>query len=174
MIDRMLMGAYGIGLASLMWISSSKVEPRVVVAGDKAPSFSVTTEGGRKVSRDRFGGKLLVVNFWASWCRPCLVEMPSLNQLAGELGPQGVTVLAVSIDEKEGPYRQLIERLRPGFLSTRDPGGELASEFGTFMVPETYVLDRKGRVLRKYIEARNWMEPALLSDFETLLRQSSE
>jgi cytochrome c biogenesis protein CcmG/thiol:disulfide interchange protein DsbE len=74
---------------------------------------------------------------------------------------EGVVVVAVSIDESEQAYRTFLNRLKPRFMTSRDAEGELASDFGTFKVPETYVIDRRGRVLQKYISSQDWMDPAI-------------
>jgi cytochrome c biogenesis protein CcmG, thiol:disulfide interchange protein DsbE len=168
-LDNALLVAQLAGLVALVWTATGVVQERLIAVGDKAPDFSVTTDDGRTISRNNFGGQLLVVNFWATWCPPCIFEMPSLSEFARSLQPHGVVVLAVSIDEENRSYRDFLERLQPPFLTTRAGGSDLASEFGTVKVPETYIIDGTGRVLRKYVDARNWMEPAILSDIETLL-----
>src|SRR5579871_6756414 len=78
---------------------------RVVMAGDIAPDFSITTDNGRTVSIPNFGGKILLLNFWASWCQPCAEETPSLSRFAQEYANKGVVVLAVSVDKDEKAYR---------------------------------------------------------------------
>ena len=168
-LDNVLLVVQLAGLVALVWIATGAVKERIIAVGDKAPEFSVTTDDGRNLSRDDFGGKLLVVNFWATWCPPCVFEMPSLSRFARTLQPHGVVVLAVSIDEQNRPYREFLERLRPPFLTTRAGGSDLASAFGTLKVPETYIIDRTGRVLRKYVDARDWMDPAIVSDVQVLL-----
>jgi cytochrome c biogenesis protein CcmG, thiol:disulfide interchange protein DsbE len=167
-VDKSLLGAQMIGAIALVWMAGGVSPERAIVVADKAPDFSVITDDGRNISRDNFGGKLLVINFWATWCPPCVYEMPSLKEFARTLQPNGVVVLAVSFDEQVGPYRKFLDRLQPPFLITRAGGRELAAAFGTFKIPETYILDRSGRVLRKYIDARDWMDAAILTDIRTL------
>src|SRR5216683_2882522 len=70
-------------------------EDKVVQAGDSAPNFSVTTESGRTITKSNFGGKLLVLNFWATWCPPCVEEFPSLNQFQRRFANSGVVVLGI-------------------------------------------------------------------------------
>jgi peroxiredoxin len=95
--------------------------------------------------------------------------MPSLKQFASEMEPEGVVVVAVSIDESEQEYRTFLNRLQPRFLTSRDAEGELASEFGTFKVPETYVIDRTGRVLQKYVNSQDWMDQAIRKEMRWFL-----
>jgi thiol-disulfide isomerase/thioredoxin len=114
------------------------LEQRIVEAGDKAPAFSITTQSGQKVSRDEFGGKLLVLNFWATWCPPCIEEMPSLSQFAKQMSP-------------------------------RDPEESISSSYGSFKWPETYVINREGKVVQKHIGPRNWTDPELVNSIKGLL-----
>lgn len=152
-------------------VTKDIVEPDIVAVGDKAPKFSLQTDDGRVLTREHFGGRLLVVNFWATWCPPCIVETPSLDEFTRILQKEGVVVVAVSIDEDEGSYRDFLGRVSPTFLTTRDGASDLASAFGTYKVPETFVIDRTGHIVRKYVDARDWTEPALLADIRGLLRR---
>jgi thiol-disulfide isomerase/thioredoxin len=105
----------------------------------------------------------LVLNFWATWCPPCIEELPSLNQFARTFGPQGVVVLGISVDSNEKVYRQFLERRPVAFETFRDPGGEISGDYGTFVYPETYLIDRSGKVLEKVISNQNWMDPIFLA-----------
>lgn len=142
-----------------------------VETGESAPGFTLTMDSGQTIGPRDFGGKLLVLNFWASWCAPCVREMPSLNQFAQATRDKGVVVAAVSIDGNEAAYRRYLKVLRPGFLTTRDGEARVSAAFGTFAWPETYVIDPSGRVRRKYIAERDWMDPQILSDIGQLAAQ---
>jgi cytochrome c biogenesis protein CcmG/thiol:disulfide interchange protein DsbE len=155
--------------ALLIYIVAGTLEPRVTNAGDTAPNFKVTADDGKTISRDNFGGKLLVLNFWASWCPPCVTETPSLEQFAKELGPQGVVVLGISQDRKEDRYRKFIEHFNVTFETARDPGADIAASYGTFQIPETYLIDRNGKVVEKVISNQDWMDPAFLAHVRKML-----
>jgi thiol-disulfide isomerase/thioredoxin len=167
--DFVLKAAIGVLTIALCVVVAGTLEPRVVNKGDTAPKFIVTTDQGRTVSRADFGGKLLVLNFWATWCAPCLEELPSLDQFSRKFANQGVTVLAVSVDKNEKRYRDLLNRVKPGFLTARDADANLPASYGTFLYPETYVIDSNGKVLYKEAAARDWMDPAFLNYFQSLL-----
>lgn len=154
---------------ALVWVVSGTLEPRVVKAGDKAPDFKITTDDGRTVTRANFGGKVLVLNFWASWCAPCVNEAPSLEAFERQMGPQGVVVLGVSIDTNEKRYRQFLERFRITFPTARDPEANLSASYGTFLIPETYVIDSTGRVRLKIISDQNWMDPDFVTRVKAML-----
>src|SRR3954462_15883453 len=95
--DWILGGVFLALFAGFLFTIYGSFEQRIIEAGDTAPEFSVTTVSGRKVTSTDFGGKVLVLNFWATWCPPCIEEMPSLNQFARTMTASGVVVLGVSI-----------------------------------------------------------------------------
>jgi cytochrome c biogenesis protein CcmG/thiol:disulfide interchange protein DsbE len=166
-INWLLRGGIGLLAIALVFVIYGAIYQRVVEAGDSAPDFTVTTDDGHTVSLDHFGGKLMVLNFWASWCEPCVEETPSLSAFAEQYKDKGVVVLAVSVDKDPEAYRKFVERFHPAFLTARDL--KVHAQYGTFVYPESYVIDASGKVLRKYAEAKNWMNPDMLSDINSLL-----
>jgi thiol-disulfide isomerase/thioredoxin len=113
------------------------------------------------VSLEDFHGRVLLVNFWATWCPPCVYEMPSLDGLQGSLGGEGLTVLAISVD-REGidivrPFlRDLaVQHLEPYI----DPRGTLARDFGVSAMPTSYVVDAEGRIRGLLRGAAEWDSP---------------
>jgi len=163
------MGLIAVLAVALVWVVSGTLQPRVVKAGDHAPDFKITTDDGRTVTRANFGGKVLVLNFWASWCAPCVSEAPSLEAFERQMGPQGVVVLGVSIDTNEKRYRQFLERFHITFPTARDPEANLSASYGTFLIPETYVIDSAGRVREKIISDQNWMAPDFVARVKAML-----
>lgn len=161
--------AAGVVLAALCLILADSLRERVVVVGDRAPSFSIVTDDGRQISTAEFGGKVLVLNFWATWCPPCIDEIPSLGEMAKRLGPRGVVVLGVSVDRNAAAYERFRKQARISFLTARDPDARISSSYGTFKYPETYVIDSRGRVRQKHIGPRDWLEPELIQSIESLL-----
>jgi cytochrome c biogenesis protein CcmG, thiol:disulfide interchange protein DsbE len=155
---------------ALVWVVYGTLQPPVVNAGDKAPDFTILTDRGHKITPSDFGGKLLVLNFWATWCTTCVVEMPSLNVFQRQLGPQGVVVLAVSVDVNERLYKQFLQSYKITFDTWRDPDSEIASRYGTFEFPETYIIDSSGRVVEKIISNKDWTEPEFVDHIKKMLR----
>ncbi len=139
----------------------------VVVAGERAPDFTVRTDDGKTVSLKNFGGKVLLLNFWASWCGPCVEETPSLSRLAKDYSGRGLVVLGISVDASEKAYQSFLQKYRPGFLTVRE--GQIHREYGTFMYPETYIIDASGKVVQKIEEAADWSQPNVRSFIESLL-----
>jgi cytochrome c biogenesis protein CcmG/thiol:disulfide interchange protein DsbE len=154
---------------ALVWVVSGTLEPKVVNAGDIAPDFKITADSGKVFTRKDFGGKLLVLNFWASWCAPCVEEAPSMVAMQRELAPEGVVVLGISQDANEKLYRQFLQRFGVNFETARDPEANIAASYGTFLIPETYIIDRQGRVREKIISNQNWMDPAFLARVRSYL-----
>ena len=161
--DRFLLGLLVVLFGTFVYTIRHSFEQRVIEAGDSAPSFSVTTDSGKQITRSNFGGKLLVVNFWATWCPPCVEEMPSLNEFAQQVSKDGVVVLGVSIDQNEQAYKRFLERNRLAFETARDPEAEIAANYGTFKWPETYIINAKGKVVEKHIGPKTWTDPAIMS-----------
>lgn len=168
-VDRFLRVAILLLVLGMSYVLYGIFHEGVVVAGDHGPGFSVQTDSGKQVSRSDFGGKVLVLNFWASWCAPCVEEIPSLDVMQRQLGPQGVVVLAVSLDKDENKYKRFLQKARVSFETTRDPQGRISSDYGTFMYPETYIMDRDGRVQQKIVGAKDWTDPALIESIRKLL-----
>jgi peroxiredoxin len=168
-IERVLQAAIGILVVALIVVVAESTRETIVNVGDTAPKFTLTTDDGQRVTRSEFGGKLLVLNFWATWCGPCIEELPSLNEFQKQLASSGVIVLGVSVDRNEGVYRQFLKRTGVGFRTARDPEADLSSRYGTFKYPETYVIDRNGKVLQKHIGPRDWMDQRLLAEIKGLL-----
>ena len=166
-INRTLRVGIGLLAIALVYTIYAAIYQRVVEAGDTAPDFTVTADNGRTVSISQFGGKLLILNFWASWCQPCVEETPSLSAFAEQYANKGVVVLAVSVDKDPQAYKKFVDRFHPSFLTARDL--KVHEDYGTFVYPESYVIDVSGRVLRKYAEAKNWMDPSTVADINSLL-----
>jgi peroxiredoxin len=167
-VDWMLRAGIVVLCLALVYVLYSAIHEHVVVAGDKAPDFTLTTDDGRAVSVSNFGGKLLVLNFWASWCAPCVEETPSLSEFASQFRDKGVVVLGVSVDHDGSAYQKFLQRFRPQFLTARDL--KIHEDYGTYIYPETYFIDSSGRVLRKLdVAGINFTDPQLVSYVNSLL-----
>lgn len=132
--------------------------PRI---GTPAPDFLVQ-DSDRKVEIRDFRGKLVLLNFWATWCAPCVEEMPSLVQLQQRMKDKGLTVVAVSVDVDGDAYHNFLKDHKIDILTVRDPDQKANNLYGTFKFPETYVIDRSGIVRRKFIGAVDWSQPEIV------------
>ena len=136
--------------------------------GSRAPEFTLVTDQGKRVSPTAFGGKVLVLNFWASWCAPCVREIPSLNRFQREFAGSGVVVVAVSIDHNEQNYKTFLRRIPVSFDTVRDPAADVSTKYGTFQYPETYII-KDGRVVRKFVGEEDWVSEDITQYVKGLL-----
>jgi peroxiredoxin len=136
--------------------------------GKPAPLFSVKTDQGHSVTPTSFGGKVLVLNFWATWCSPCVQEIPSLNQFQRRFADQGVVVVAVSIDKNPDKYKAFLSKIPLTFQTLRDPSADISSEYGTYQIPESYVI-KNGIVMRKFPNQAEWMSDDVTQYIQSLL-----
>jgi cytochrome c biogenesis protein CcmG, thiol:disulfide interchange protein DsbE len=136
--------------------------------GARAPEFSITTDEGQRITPASFGGKVLVLNFWATWCSPCVQEIPSLNEFQKRFAKDGVVVVAVSIDKNPDKYHRFLDRIHVSFDTARDPSANIASEYGTFQYPESYII-KDGRIVRKFDNAADWTSDDITQYVQSLL-----
>jgi cytochrome c biogenesis protein CcmG, thiol:disulfide interchange protein DsbE len=130
-----------------------------------APDFTVS-DGTSTVHLAQYRGKVVLLNFWATWCGPCLMELPSLLQLHHD--QPNLVILAVSIDEDPDAYARFIARRHVDLITVRDPSQSAAKLFNTEMWPETYVIDRNGVIRSKFVGAQDWSSPEIRSFLKTL------
>ena len=135
--------------------------------GAPAPDFTVQDDQ-RSITLSQLRGKTVVLNFWATWCAPCVEEMPSLVQMQQKLGSNGIEVVAVSIDDDEQAYRKFLKDHDIDLTTVRDPQKKSASLYGTFKWPETYIIDRNGVVRRKFIGPQDWLGPEIVDYLKKL------
>ncbi len=119
-------------------------------------------DADRTVTLSQLKGQVVVLNFWATWCPPCIEEMPSLVQMQQRMKTKGVTVLAVSVDVDQDNYQRFLKDHNVNLLSVRDADQKSNALYGTFKFPETYVIDRNGVMRRKFIGAVDWTEPDVI------------
>ncbi len=124
-----------------------------------APDFTVS-DGSTTVHLASYRGRVVLLNFWATWCAPCIVEIPSLLQLHHQM--PSLAILAVSVDEDPDAYASFIRERHVDFITVRDPSESAPKLFHTDMWPETYLIDRKGVIRAKFIGAQDWSSPEML------------
>ncbi len=139
--------------------------PRIegVEVGKRAPDFSAIrlAEGDTIRFREHYSGQVTLINIWATWCVPCRTEMPAIEALHQELGPRGLRVVAVSIDEGNGnDVRAFVKEYGLTFDILRDPAGRIQATYQTTGVPETFLLDQEGVIVKKVIGEHPWSSPA--------------
>ncbi len=126
--------------------------------GMRAPDFTVS-DGSTSIHLANYRGRVVLLNFWATWCAPCIEEMPTL--LALHHDQPNLAILAVSVDEDPDAYSSFLVRRHIDLTTVRDPGETAAQLYHTDMWPETYVIDRNGVIRRKFVGAQDWSSPEI-------------
>ena len=142
-------------LLALIGCYSGTHPPRI---GSSAPDFTVQ-DSDHKVTLSQFRGQVVVLNFWATWCPPCIEETPSLIKMQSRMKDKGIIVLAVSIDVDNAAYHKFLKDYGVNMVTVRDEDQKAASLYGTHGWPESYVIDRNGVIRRKFIGAVEWNSP---------------
>ncbi len=153
----LLAAAAILGLVFLVvWSQSAKYEPLMV--GKAAPDFRLPDLNDKEVRLSDFRGKVVFLNFWATWCKPCREEMPSMEILHKNFEKDGLVVLAVSIDrvttKKDIP--PFVKGLNLTFPVLVDSWGQTDKRYKLMGVPETYIIDQEGVLREKVIGPRDW------------------
>ena len=166
----------GLGVSILLLFAlPSYRQGEASIAGKTADDFALTIDGKPQRLSD-YRGKVVVLNFWASWCPPCVEEAPALNRLQRHIAPQGGTILGVSIDEDPAAYEKFLKEFGVVFPTWRDPNvqdnkSKIELGYGTSLIPETYVIDRRGKIARKLVSAQQWDSPEMLAYFDSILKE---
>jgi peroxiredoxin len=162
------------GLAfGVVWMQSSKYEPLTV--GKIAPDFELPDLGDKQVRLSDYRGKVVFLNFWATWCKPCREEMPSMEVLYKNFERDGLVVLAVSIDrvttKKDIP--PFVKSLSLTFPILVDSWGQTDKRYKLMGVPETYIIDQQGVLREKIIGPRDWTLMDNLKILTSLLKAAA-
>src|SRR5271157_1063831 len=135
------------------------------LAGKTADNFTAEIAGKAERLSD-FKGKVVVLNFWATWCPPCVNEAPSMVHLQQYIASRNGVVLGGSIDEDRAAYDKFLKDYGINFPTFRDPTKKISLGYGTSIIPETYIIDRHGKIARKIIGEQQWDSPDMLAYFD--------
>lgn len=136
---------------------------------DVAPDFTLTDMAGNKVSLAQFKGKVVILNFWATWCPPCREEMPSMEQLYRDYSAKGLVMLAINVDKKHEMLAKFLKKTPYSFDILLDPQGTVTTQYGVARFPESFVIDRNGIIVEKIIGGRDWLSGPLFEKIKFLL-----
>jgi peroxiredoxin len=168
-------------LMALGWTQRHRFTP--LETGARAPRYSARTLEGAEVALSDFAGKVVLLNVWATWCRPCVKEMPALERVYRELGPLGLVVVAVSVDAPLGGFdslgnpggdiRAFAREHQLSFTILHDAKRTIQPRFGLFGLPTTVVIDRSGRIVRKATGFETWDDARHRAELRALLARPS-
>jgi cytochrome c biogenesis protein CcmG, thiol:disulfide interchange protein DsbE len=136
--------------------------PQEVAVGESAPNFELPALGHGTAGLGEYRHQVVVLNFWATWCPPCVEEAPSLEKFAEQMRSEGVAVIGVSVDQDQAELEKFVAEYGLTFPIARDPNQDLAGRYGTSKFPETYILDRDGRVAEKIVGPIDWHDPRII------------
>jgi peroxiredoxin len=157
----------------VLFTGSSTSPP--VGRGSVAPDFALPSlDSERLVALSDLRGRVVLVNFWATWCKPCEDEMPAMDRLYRELRSPGFELLAISVGEQPSVVREFRDRLGVTFPVLLDSDKRVATEWQTFKFPESLLVDRDGTVLERYVGPREWDAPAYVARIRRLLEAPLE
>jgi len=162
-------------LAGLAWAVFGSERPAPPVGeGHPAPAFTLRTLDDGEISLRALRGRVVLVNFWATWCKPCEDEMPAMQRLYRALGGGGedFELLAVSVDEGDDEVRAFRDRLALGFPILRDPDKRAAGAYQTFRFPESWLVGADGVVVARYVGPREWDDPVYVERIRRLIAAS--
>ncbi|GBD98396.1 thiol-disulfide oxidoreductase ResA [bacterium BMS3Abin07] len=140
------------------------------LVGQTAPGFTLKTLDGRDVSPADFRGKILFINFWASWCPPCRQEIPDLNELYEKYKGRGLVIIGVSTDNSESDIIKFVKKYKIKFLIVHDKDNKVMREYKVYSLPISFLIDKHGKVVQKYLGARDWAGRDFLDKIEKLMQ----
>ena len=153
---------FAIGLLTGLGVHAAEV-------GNKAPSFAVVSlTSNETVSLDDFKGKVVILDFWASWCGPCLVAMPKLSALSDSLPNDKATLLAISVDSDPRRAKRFMTKMGATYDSLIDPEGDVAGMYDLPGIPTTFVIDQEGKITAQLVGLTPGDEKKLLRYVATL------
>jgi len=143
-----------------------------------APDFKLAdVMNGGKITLSSYKGKWVFLNFWATWCGPCVVEMPMMNNLYHHLKKEGLAMVAVSVDEGEGSspmIKQFVSKLKLDFTILHDPSNSVMREYGIRSIPRTFFVDPEGNIQAAAEGVREWDNPEMLKFFRGIMEDYSK
>ncbi len=161
--------ALGVALAAL-WADPT---PAPLGRGSSAPDIELRELAtGAPISLSELRGRVVLVNFWATWCKPCEDEMPAMERLYHALQPQGFELLAISVDGDAAPVREFRQRLNLSFPILHDPDKRVSRAWQTDRYPESFLIDARGSVVERYIGPKEWDAPAYVERVRRLVVES--
>ncbi len=165
-ITPVVLGLVGLALTAALVAPRTHFEaPR---ESQPAPNFSFTLDG-QTTELAALRGRVVVLNFWATWCPPCVDEMPSLQRLHESLSDEGLVVLGISVDESRAAYESFLRTHGITFPNHHDPEKRISTLYGTFMYPETYIISKNGLLVRKVIGPLEWDGLSVMQFLQDLL-----
>lgn len=172
-------GVLVVGLVAAIWVNRGRFTPLDV--GSIAPDYTALSLDGDTVPLASFEGDVVLLNIWATWCTPCVREMPALQRLHEMLDDQGLRIVAVSVDaplgalgpfgQPGGDVREFVDRFDLTFTVLHDPAGSIQTRYQVQGLPTTFLIGRDGRIRRRVIGAAEWDMPVMADEIRRMLEE---
>ncbi len=153
---RLLVFVLALCMATVLFSCTRNSGSKIIGVGDRAPEIRLQTVESRTVGLADYRGKVVLVHFWATWCPPCVEEIPTLERFSQQVLGSDIVVLAISVDESGELLKDFLNKNKVHFPVLRDPDRAAAGSYGTLKFPETYVVGRDGVVRYKVIGPMDW------------------
>ena len=150
-----------------------KAVPKLEEVKDRsaAPDFTLPNPQGKKLSLKDYRGKLVLLNFWATWCTFCKDEMPGMERLYREFKDRGFEIIAVNVKDKRNDALAFVKELKLTYTIMMDPAGDVGLLYGAWGMPTTYLIDEKGLVLARLWGPADWYSPGARNLIKSLLER---
>ncbi|MFP6641604.1 MAG: TlpA disulfide reductase family protein [Myxococcota bacterium] len=169
-----LVGFALVAVASMLVLMAEPMAPHLS-RGDMAPAFRLPSLNAETVvDTSDLQGRVTLLNFWATWCKPCEEEMPAMQQLQAELAGDDFVLLAISVDETRADVEAFQERLGLTFPILLDPEQNVARRYQTTGFPESFLVDQQGRIVERYVGPRDWDHVDYIDRIQRLVDANSE
>jgi len=169
-----LLVALVLAVGAVFAIMSRDATPPPIAEGQVAPAFALPSfADGAPVRLEEFRGRVVLLNFWATWCKPCEDEMPSMERLHLQLEGKPFALLAVSVDAHRDEVKVFRDRLELTLPILLDPEKKVANAYQAFRFPETILIDAQGKVAGHFIGPRDWSSPTYLEKIQALVDQAT-
>jgi peroxiredoxin len=159
-------------IIALVGLSAPSRAAAPVNVGDPAPDFALPDLNGRQMHLADLRGKVVLLNFWGTFCGPCRKEMPALENLHASMQNEGFTVLAVSIDRSEDTVKSFLAKAPSSFPVLMDSDKAVfRGPYATFSLPLTYLIDKRGTIVAKYLGSQEWDSAEFRERIRSLARE---
>jgi cytochrome c biogenesis protein CcmG, thiol:disulfide interchange protein DsbE len=140
-----------------------------------APAFELADFDGKRHQLEELRGNLIILHFWASWCAPCLEEIPHWVELGTVFENRPVKLVAVSLDQRKEDALKVFpnKNLKPNVISLYDPSGKVPDQYGSFQFPETYLINSELKIITKLVGPQDWSHPELRRVIERLIPKNA-
>lgn len=144
--------------------------------GSLAPDFTLTTMKGKSVSLAQFRGKVVMLNFWASWCPPCRAEMPSIEKLYRRMKKKGnFVLLAVNVEsDARNSINEFTRQIPLSFPILLDQDHRVSRLYRVSGIPQTFLINPKGVIVKKVVGGRDWSTPEVVATLSSLMKEKGE